>query len=512
VPGTDRANKSKSRPAEEMLRQQEQFFRSLIEHACEAFLVIDSDGLECYVSPSYQHIMGYSPEEREGGSMLDNVHPEDASRVNSVFLQLLREPGAVERVELRARHKDGSWRFIEAIGKNRLDDPAVAGIVVTMRDISERMQADEKVRDSERRLRALVEHARDAITVLGADGKLLYESPAPARMLGYEPGMTKGKTSFELIHPDDMPVVADTLKRLLQDPGGAEDLEVRVRHSDGSWRSMEVTACNLLDDTAVGGIVVNQRDITEHKRALEEISKLNEEQERRVVERTTQLQAVNGELEAFAYSVSHDLRTPLRSIDGFSQILLEDYSETIDERGKDYLRRVRLASQRMSELIDDLLSLSRVTRGQMQRETVDLSALARTVATGLEQGQPERQVEFVIEQGIAVDGDDHLLRVALDNLLGNAWKFTGKTPRATIEFGRTQDNGRQTYFVRDNGVGFDMAYADKLFGTFQRLHSPSEFEGTGIGLATVQRIIHRHGGKIWAESAVGEGTTFSFTL
>lgn len=250
------------------------------------------------------------------------------------------------------------------------------------------------------------------------------------------------------------------------------------------------------------------RTDSERKRREEEVQKLNEDLTRRGIE----LGAINKELESFSYSVSHDLRAPLRSIDGFSQALVEDYPDTIDAQGKDYLQRVRAASQRMGQLIDDLLSLARITRSEMRREGVDLSALAQAIAGELQETQSERQVEFVIAQGMVATGDARLLRIVLENLLGNAWKFTGKRPRARIELGVTQDDGHRVYFVRDDGAGFDMAYANKIFGAFQRLHAMTEFSGTGIGLATVQRIIHRHGGRIWAEAAVGQGATFYFTL
>jgi light-regulated signal transduction histidine kinase (bacteriophytochrome) len=224
------------------------------------------------------------------------------------------------------------------------------------------------------------------------------------------------------------------------------------------------------------------------------------------------LEAANKELESFSYSVSHDLRAPLRTIDGFSQALLEDYADKLDDEGKDHLQRVRAATQRMGELIDDMLNLSRVARKELRVGTVDLSAMAQTIAAELQRSQAERQVEFVIAEGVVAEGDVGLLKAALENLIGNAWKFTGKRSQAKIEFGTTRHDGISAYIVRDNGAGFDPAYADKLFGAFQRLHDAHEFIGTGIGLATVQRIIHRHGGQVWAESEVGKGATFYFTL
>ena len=223
-------------------------------------------------------------------------------------------------------------------------------------------------------------------------------------------------------------------------------------------------------------------------------------------------EAANRELEAFSYSVSHDLRAPLQSIDGFSLALLEDYQNLLDERGSDYLRRVRNATQRMAQLIDDLLKLSRLTRGELNLATVDLSALARAVAAELQKAQPQRQVRFRIAEGLTAAGDPNLLKVVFDNLLGNAWKFTGQKDEATIEFAATEVDGETAYFVRDDGAGFDMAYSDKLFATFQRLHLEKEFPGTGIGLSLVQRIVRRHGGNVWAEGEVGQGATFFFTL
>lgn len=259
---------------------------------------------------------------------------------------------------------------------------------------------------------------------------------------------------------------------------------------------------------------VRERDhqIEKRKKAEGDVRKMNEELEERVTRRTAQLETANRELDAFAYSVSHDLRSPLRAIDGFSLALLEDYQNKLDTEGKDYLLRVRKGSQRMGQLIDDILKLSRLTRGQMHFEPVDLSRMAREVAGELTEAAPSRRADFEIAPSVCVTGDPQLLRVAMENLLGNAWKFTSRKPAAKIAFGTQKEGITTRYFIRDNGAGFDMAYADKLFGAFQRLHGANEFSGTGIGLATVQRVIHRHGGHIWAESAVDYGTTFYFTL
>ncbi|MEW6366615.1 MAG: response regulator [Acidobacteriota bacterium] len=234
---------------------------------------------------------------------------------------------------------------------------------------------------------------------------------------------------------------------------------------------------------------------------LEENRRLNRE-----------LELANKELEAFSYSVSHDLRAPLRSLSGFSKALIEDYGGRLDDTASHYLDRIAAASERMDGMITALLNLSRVTRHEMRRTAVDASSMAEDIAAELQESDPSRDAEFIVEPGAVVDADAHLLRVALENLLGNAWKFTAKRDRARVEFGTTNAGEQQACFVRDNGAGFDMTYAEKLFGAFQRLHSQSEFSGHGIGLATVQRIIHRHGGRIWAQGEVGKGATFFFTL
>ncbi|MGZ4998230.1 MAG: sensor histidine kinase, partial [Methylobacter sp.] len=258
-------------------------------------------------------------------------------------------------------------------------------------------------------------------------------------------------------------------------------------------------------NTYYDGII---EDISERKEIERRIQQLNVT----LRERAMVLESVNHELEAFSYSVSHDLRAPLRAVDGFSRILLDEYADRLDDTGRDRLRRVRAAAQHMAILIDDLLNLSRITRSELKREDIDLSALASEVMDELRKQEPDRNIRWTVQPGMIVWGDARLLRIVLDNLLGNAWKFTSKRPEAQIEFGMQMQNDESVYFVRDNGAGFDMAYAEKLFGAFQRLHDTNEFPGTGIGLATSQRIIHKHGGRIWAEAEVEKGATFYFTL
>ncbi|MBI2512752.1 MAG: hypothetical protein HYV96_12300 [Opitutae bacterium] len=253
-------------------------------------------------------------------------------------------------------------------------------------------------------------------------------------------------------------------------------------------------------------------DITETKKARAEILRLNTDLEQRVRERTAELEAVNRELEAFAYSVSHDLRAPLRSIDGFGRILLRDEVSTLSDRGRENLTRIRAATQRMAALIDDLLRLSRTARCEFRRMPFDLAVVARAIAAEFDAAEPTRHVAWRIAPALPACADATLMRLVLENLLGNAWKFTARNADAQIEFSVGEQDGERVFCVRDNGAGFDMAYADKLFGVFQRLHSADEFPGTGIGLATVQRIVHRHGGRVWAESAVGAGARFYFTL
>jgi len=275
----------------------------------------------------------------------------------------------------------------------------------------------------------------------------------------------------------------------------------------------DVSATPLIGkDGLIRDIVVVYNDITELTQSQDALDKTNAQLEQRVSERTAQLQATNKELDAFAYSVSHDLRAPLRSLEGFSHALMDDYADKLDETGRGYLKRIQAGSVRMSELIDALLKLSRITRSDLTMIPVKIGEMAAEIAKDLQEVDPDRNVEFRINTGLTTIADSTMIKSVMENLLGNSWKFTGKTGKALIEFGVIDANGQQVFFVRDNGVGFNMEYVNRLFGAFQRLHRHDEFEGTGIGLATVQRIILLHGGRIWAEGAEGKGAAFYFTL
>ncbi|HLP15697.1 MAG TPA: response regulator [Bacteroidota bacterium] len=380
-------------------------------------------------------------------------------------------------------------------------------------ELTERKRAEEALRQSETLL-----NATQRLTKVGGweydviSGKSFW-----TRELYHIHGMSDDagtdhiSESLKCYQPEDRPVIADAFRRACEN-GEPYDLEMQFTTFKGERLWIRTTAHPILEEGKVVRVIGDVLDITERKRAEEEIRMLNQELERRVVERTVQLEAANKELEAFAYSVSHDLRTPLRGIDGFSQLLLDEYHDLLDEKGMDYVARVRSGAQRMAQLIDDLLSLSRVSRIEMKIQRVDLTKVAKGIVAELHETQPERCVEFVIQKGVEVQGDGRLLRIAMENLFRNAWKFTSHHPTARIEFGEIMLDGKKMYFIRDDGAGFNMQYVNKLFGPFHRLHATTEFAGTGIGLATVHRIIRRHGGEVWAEGAVEKGATFFFSI
>ena len=435
----------------------------------------------------------------------ERVHPDDRERVTaSVEAALAEGGGEVWTEEYRFRRADGGYS--DVVDRAHVVRDAESGEAVrvlgSMMDVTERRRAEEALRESEERFRILIQNALDIIMVTDADGTIRYISPAVERVLGYRPEEMVGTNTAGYVHQDDLEGAFGELAAALAKPGvHPVAVETRVRHKSGSWRWLEGIANNLLEDPAVEGLVFNHRDVTERKWT-----------ERELARRAAELESSNAELERFAHAVAHDLRAPLRTISSFSQLLLEDHAGGLNEEGKDYLTRVGNAGRHMARVIDGLLDLSRIARAEMRHEEVDLSSLAEGIVAELRRRHPERRVEFAIRGGLVAEGDRRLLRLALENLLGNAFKFTARKSRARIEFGATDHGGAPTYYVRDNGAGFDMAYAGKLFGPFQRLHGQEEFDGVGIGLAAVARVVRRHGGRIWAEGEVGRGATFYFTL
>ena len=357
-------------------------------------------------------------------------------------------------------------------------------------------------------LAAIVESSDDAIVSKSCDGVIQSWNRGAEKLYGYTAMEIIGQPITLLSPADRMDEIEAFLERITRGERVENYETVRV-HKNGRRIDVSVSISPITDASGrLIGVSTIARDITERKQAEEEIRKLNASLERRVAE----LLAANKELEAFSYSVSHDLRAPLRAIDGFCHALMEDYANKLDSQGRGYLERVRAAVQRMDQLVDGILRLARTSRTEIRRTRVDMNALAKTVALELEQRNPGRQVEFVVAPALVVNADADLLRSALENLLSNAWKFTGKHARARIEVGSVQHDGETAFFVRDDGAGFDPAYANELFGAFQRLHTPEEFEGTGIGLAIVQRVVHRHGGRVWAAGETEKGATFYFTL
>ena len=373
-----------------------------------------------------------------------------------------------------------------------------------------REQVEARVRDSEQRYRSLINGAPDAIVIVDQKGRIQMINAEAERSFGYTRAELVGLPLETLLPERYRHQHVENCRQYAANPilrPMGTDMELFALRKDGSEYPVEISLSPLQQDNEllVTAIV---RDVSLRQDRDAHIRELNQHLE----QRSRELETINGELESFSYSVSHDLRTPLRAMDGFSRTILEDYGDKLDDRGRDRLERIRAATQRMAHLIDDLLTLSRISRAEVRHEKVSITNMANQVLAELHEAEPTREVDVRVQPDLEANGDARLLSVVISNLLSNAWKFTSRTEHARIEVSGKEENGEFVYSVRDNGAGFDMNYANKLFGAFQRLHDATEFPGTGIGLATVQRVIHKHGGRTWAESAVNAGATFNFTL
>jgi hypothetical protein len=504
--------------AEEALRESESAFRRVLDTALDAVIRIDATGTITEWNPQAEAIFGWRREEILGRSLAETIIPPEYRDAHERGLKRYLDTGSGpllnRRIEIRAQRRGGEILPVELAITPLAGAGGSVAFNAFLRDITERRRTEEALRASEERFRQLAEEAR--LIPWEADARtwrFTYVGPKAGEILGYplEQWYAAGFWG-EHIHPEDRQRALEFCGSSMQNRDNYE-FEYRMLGANGESVWLHDIVNVVRDPQGPARLRGFMIDITERKRAEEEIRRLNAELESRVVERTAQLEEANRELEAFAYSASHDLRAPLRAVDGFSQALLEDYAPALDATAQGYLQRVRAATQGMGQLIDDLLALSRVVRAPLNRRSVDLSAAVKEILARLRDAEPGRKLDLVVAEGISAAGDPALLRILVDNLLRNAWKFTSRRPRARIEFGTAaQEGGQRVFFVKDNGVGFDMAYAEKLFTPFQRLHAASEFPGTGVGLATVQRIAACHGGRVRAQGEVDRGSTFYFTL
>jgi len=524
------------RRTEEALRESDERFRSLLDGVKDyAIFRLDGNGRVVTWNAGAQRIKGYTADEIIGQHVSRFYTAEDVrSGKPTAALTTAIIEGRYENEGWRIR-KDGS-RFWANTVITALRDAAgnVTGFSKVTRDITERR----RIEQMHLHFRALFESLPGLYLVLTPDLTIVAASDAYLKATMTKRDEILRRKLFDVFPDNPADLTADgvsnlraSLDRVLQS-GVTDTMAIQrydVRRPDGIFEERFWSPVNspvFGADRQIEYIIHRVEDVTEFikqkpKPASDEsaLRERMEQMEAEVFQSSQQVKAVNEqlrtankELEAFSYSVSHDLRAPLRGLDGFSQALLEDYGDKLDLTGKHLLQRIREASRRMDRLIDDLLNLSRLSRTELHREPVDLSGLAHDVADELRGRDPQRQVHLRIADNLKAEGDSRLLRVALENMLGNAWKYTAKRPEATIEFGRNEANGDSSFYVRDDGVGFDMQYVGKLFAPFQRLHGMNEFPGTGVGLATVQRIIHRHGGRVWVRAEVNKGATFYFTL
>lgn len=527
------------------LSESEKRFRTIIEQATDAIFMADLNGNIIDTNLQACKSLGYSHDELLNLNITEvDVLFQDKEKLVGVFKNMV--PNEKYTFESVHRKKNGDTFPVE-INNSLIYLEGNRRVIGFVRDISERKESEQKMIRMSKHYQALIEKAPDGIVLIDAGGNFKYISPAARKMFGYLPTDEITGHPAEFTHPEDLPGVLSLLQNLMENPAEVPTLQYRFSDNNNQWKWVESTFSNLLTDPSVEAIVINFRDITDRKMAEEEINKLNQELEQKIVERTNelekrsrelidneaalinlvedlnlksdelqksknQLEMANKELEAFSYSVSHDLRAPLRAISGFINILIEDYDKVLDAEGRRICNVIQSNATKMGQLIDDLLSFSRLVRSEIHYSNIDMEKLVNNVLVDFETLQDLSRKNIELKPLPPAYGDQNMLKQVWVNLIGNAIKYSSKNEQAHITIGSFVENGENVFFVKDNGVGFNMEYVHKLFGVFQRLHSTSEFEGTGVGLAIVQRIITRHGGRVWAESEVGQGAVFYFSL
>ncbi|MFZ4520328.1 MAG: PAS domain-containing sensor histidine kinase [Bacteroidales bacterium] len=507
--------------SEEKVLKIGQHYQRLFEKAPDGIVLIDIKGEFKFISPTARKIFGYGPTEAvEGSNPAEFTHPEDLPMVLSALTNLMAEPSYIPVLQYRFATRTGEWRWVESTFSNLLDDPSVEAIVINFRDITERKLDEIALQASETKYRALIQSLQVGIVAHGPDTSILFSNPMASELLGLTPDQMFGKTAIDpawcFIREDrtKLKVEEYPVNLAMASDNHFDDLFLGIMRPDKSdpvW--VQCNAHKIFSpDGQLMQVVVSFFNITGRKKAESDLKTLNETLEQRVVQRTAQLEALNKELESFSYSVSHDLRAPLRHISGYVNLVLERFYDSVPEKGKHYLNTISDAANQMGILIDDLLQFSRTGRQELRITDVDMNLLVAEAMESIAKDCKEREISWIVAQLPHVEGDPAMMKQVWINLLSNAAKFTRRKDQAMIDITFVQDQKEYIFSVKDNGAGFDMQYSHKLFGVFQRLHSATEFEGTGIGLANVYRIIQKHGGRTWAESMPEHGATFYFSL
>lgn len=491
--------------AEEAVVISEKRHRRLIENMTDAIVMISDSGKLIYQSPSVGRISGFTFEDTWNKPVFEFIHPDDLKDCLEFFNEVKRQPGVGLQNQYRILTKSGNYIWIEGTMTNLLEDESVNAVVVNYRDINQRVEDEEKIKASELKYRTLIEQASDAIVVAHRDAGILEVNSSAEKLFGYtKEELVKMKWN-DLVVPEDLKTGISLTGQLTI--GGEAVNEHRIKRKDDTYLDVEISAGNISGDRVLGIF----RDITKRKEAEKEIAELNESLEEKVKERTAQLLEVNSDLESFNYSVSHDLRSPLQVISGYASILMRKFAGQLNDEAQQLLVGIKSYTKQMSLIMESLLNLSRLGRASVEKSPNNMNDIVRTVLS-------ELRLVFQDVADIRIQAlpdalcDSGLIKQVWINLISNAIKFSKQKTHPVIEIGSIVNGDELIYFVKDNGAGFDMKYSDTLFGVFHRLHDTSEFEGTGVGLTIVHRIISKHGCRIWAEAKVGEGATFYFTL